>query len=203
MDSKNNTGVENTGDGNSGYWNSGNRNSGNKNSGYGNSGNRNSGNWNSGDFNSGHWNSGQWNSGNWNSGFFNSDTPNVRIFNKETGIKRENLYIPYIDLKITEWVPEENMTDQEKKDNPKFFITKGYLKKREYKEVFALYWKNASDMDKQAFKNLPNFDAVIFYDITGIDLSVDTDKMKKEMIAEAEDLMKKGMDLLNKAKGIC
>jgi hypothetical protein len=176
-------------------------NSGNQNSGDFNSGNQNSGNLNSGDLNSGDLNSGDFNSGNRNSGFFNSITPKVLIFNKETSISREKINIPFYP-KVTEWISESNMTTTEKKENPKFFVSGGYLKTYNFKESCISEWKTLSEENKNIIKNLPNFDAVIFYDITGIDVSENTDKKKKEMIKEAEDLLKKGMDLMNKAKGI-
>ncbi len=100
------------------------------NTGKGNSGKANSGNRNSGYYNSGNDNSGNYNSGNCNSGYFNNDEPFARVFGKETDIKVSNVNIPYITLKTTEWISESNMTDDEKKQNPKFFVTQGYLKKR-------------------------------------------------------------------------
>jgi hypothetical protein len=169
-----NTGRGNSGKDNSGNYNSGNRNSGNYNSGdYNsgdcNSGDCNSGNYNSGNRNSGNRNSGDCNSGNYNSGYFNNDEPFARIFGKETDIKVSQVNIPYIELKTTEWVSESYMTDEEKKENPKFFVSGGYLKKRSYKNAWKLYWENdATESDKARFLSLPNFDADIFEDITGI-----------------------------------
>lgn len=207
-----NAGDYNSGYRNAGYCNSGHHNAGDCNSGHHNAGHCNVGHHNAGDCNVGHWNSGHWNSGHYNSGhcnsghcnsgFFNSDEPNIRMFNKDTKFKRKDLTIPFINLKLNRWVPEDDMTDQEKKDNPKFHITKGYLKTAPYKEAWKLYWKSASEEDKKRIKELPNFDSVVFYDITGIDVAVDTDKMKQEMIEEAEALLRKGTELLNKAKGI-
>jgi len=199
----------NSGDGNSGHWNSGHWNSGDWNSGHGNSGHgnswdRNSGDGNSGHGNSGHRNSGDWNSGHWNSGMFNSNEPFLRMFNKETILKKSEFDCSKINinLKINEWVPEKKMNDEEKKSNPKFFVTKGYLKTIDYKEAWKIAWKDTTEETKNFIKNLPNFDSVIFYDIAGIDLSVDTDKIKKDMIEQAEKLLSAGKELLNKAKSI-
>ena len=89
-----NSGNWNSGDLNSGKWNSGDLNSGDRNSGDLNSGNRNSGDLNSGDWNSGNLNSGDWNSGNFNSGYFNTDEPFVRMFNKDTKLKKDDIHIP-------------------------------------------------------------------------------------------------------------
>ena len=181
-----NSGDSNSGHCNSGHWNSGDWNSGDSNSGHcnsgdwnsgdSNSGDRNSGDSNSGHCNSGHWNSGDWNSGHWNSGdrnsgFLNTNEPTVRIFNKDTNLKRHEIEFPdffYFDLCI--WISESEMTDEEKKENPNFYVTQGYLKTYDYKEAWKLSYERASESDKKKVFDLPNFDAEIFYEITGIDL---------------------------------
>jgi hypothetical protein len=175
-----NSGNYNSGDYNSGYRNSGNRNSGDYNSGdynsgYRNSGNRNSGDYNSGDYNSGDYNSGDYNSGDYNSGyynsgFFNTDEPTVRLFNKDTGKKRKDITIPFIALKVTEWISDSMMTSDEKTANPEFHVAGGYLKKRTYKEAWAAAWVDATATVRMQFVNLPNFHADIFFEITGVDL---------------------------------
>jgi len=150
-----NSGYGNSGYGNSGYGNSGDRNSGNYNSGYGNSGygnsgDGNSGNRNSGNRNSGYGNSGHYNSGNYNSGFFNTNEPTVRLFNKDTGLLRKDIKIPYIPLPITE--------------------LDSTLITRTYKEAWAIAWSELDQQTKQQFLDLPNFCPDIFKEITGIDV---------------------------------
>ena len=156
---------------NSGDWNSGNWNSGNRNSGNWNSGNRNSGNWNSGNWNSGDWNSGNWNSGNCNSGFFNSNEPNVRMFNKMTKKKRDEIDIPswcYFDLTV--WVSHDTATEQEKEEHKKEFeISGGYLKTLEYKEAWRLAWDKVGKEEHKQLLKLPNWNNEVFKEITGID----------------------------------
>jgi hypothetical protein len=172
-----NSGDGNSGDRNSGYRNSGNRNSGDRNSGYGNAGYRNSGYRNSGDGNSGNGNSGYGNSGNrnsgdGNSGDFNSITPNtILVFNKEC--EREvwdNAPKPnFIDnVNIDTWVSWSNMTDDEKKSNKDAFVTDGYLKTVSYKEAWTIAYKDASKEEIKLLKALPNFNADVFEEITGI-----------------------------------
>ena len=186
-----NSGDRNSGDYNSGNYNSGNFNSGNFNSGDRNSGNRNSGNWNSGDWNSGDFNSGNfnsgncnsgnrnsgnrnsgnWNSGNWNSGFFNSNEPKIRIFNKETNKKREEIEVPgwcYFDLTV--WVSHDTATEEEKEEHKKEIeVCGGFLKTLEYKEAWRLAWDKASKEEHKMLFNLPNWDNEVFQKITGID----------------------------------
>jgi hypothetical protein len=203
MDQKNNSGVENSGNWNSGDWNSGNRNSGdcnsgNCNSGDCNSGNCNSGNWNSGNRNSGNRNSGDWNSGNCNFGYFNSTKSPLRLFNKF--IDQKEIDFPYINLELCQWISEENMTDKEKIDHPKFYITKGYLKTIEYQTAWKLAWNKMSTENKSKITSLPGFDEVIFYDITGIDLKCDINKKKQDLMEEAQKLLNMGQEFLNKAK---
>ena len=190
-----NTGKNNTGENNSGNWNSGDRNSGNWNSGYGNSGNRNSGNRNSGNRNSGYgnsgygnsgdWNSGDWNSGDRNSGYgnsvnretgiFNTTQGKIRCFNKETDLTWEEIDHPYFEeFNLNKWISESEMTDEEKKADPDFFVRGGYLKTYEWEEAWTNYWRDCDQEEKDKVLNLPNFDPAIFKEITGIDIGEST-----------------------------
>ena len=168
-----NSGHYNSGYHNSGHRNSGHYNSGDYNSGYHNSGHYNSGNHNSGHYNSGHHNSGDYNSGHYNSGLFNTDEPTVRLFNKQTRINRNDPCIQAVlnvGPTMTEWVSFSDMTVQEKKNNPKAKVMKGYLKVIPYKKAWLNFWVNATKETRELFLRLPNFDAKIFKKITGIDV---------------------------------
>ena len=171
-----NSGNSNSGYRNSGYSNSGNSNSGYRNSGYSNSGDSNSGNSNSGNSNSGYSNSGNSNSGDFNScdyetGFFNSNQSEIiNVFNKPC--KRSiwnNSNKPdfiYFDLNI--WISFDNMTEKEKIKYPKAFVCNGYLKTLDYKEAWQNACLNASKKEIELLKALPNFDADVFEEITGV-----------------------------------
>jgi hypothetical protein len=171
-----NSGYYNSGNRNSGYCNSGYYNSGDRNSGYYNSGNRNSGYYNSGYCNSGYcnsgyYNSGDYNSGNRNSGWFNTDEPTMRFFGKDSGITYTKFCvgrIVYPDLKITAWVYYKDLSKDEQTTDTKNMD--GMLKTLTYKEAWAEYWTRASEEDKNWFMDLPNFDAGIFEEITGISI---------------------------------
>jgi hypothetical protein len=180
-----NSGNRNSGDCNSGDWNSGNRNSGNRNSGNRNSGDCNSGNRNSGDCNSGDWNSGDWNSGNrnsgdWNktnfsSGCFNTEEQKITMFNKPSEWTYADWYnskarylMNQIDSNVVEWIWSSDMTDEEKLEHPEFETTGGYLKELSNKDCCVNWWHNLNDEDKSIILALPNFDAEIFEEITGI-----------------------------------
>ena len=178
-----NSGDWNSGDCNSGDWNSGNRNSGNRNSGDWNSGNRNSGDWNSGDWNSGNRNSGNRNSGDWNTtsfsnGCFNTVSPKIYMFNKPTDWTfeqwvncRARRLLNEIDDCPLEYVWFDTMSDEEKSAHPEAKTTGGYLKERTTADNARKWWAGLSADDRNIIFSLPNFDAVIFKEITGIDVS--------------------------------
>ena len=168
----------NSGNRNSGDCNSGNCNSGNRNSGDWNSGDCNSGDWNSGNRNSGDWNSGDWNSGNCNSGYFNSNESFVRMFNKNTNLKKEDIDIPsfcYFDLTV--WVSHDTATDEEKEEHKKEIeICGGFLKTLDYKEAWRLAWNKASKQEHIKMIGLPNWDNEVFKEISGIDAEAEIAK---------------------------
>jgi hypothetical protein len=180
-----NSGNGNSGNGNSGDWNSGDWNSGYRNSGYRNSGNGNSGDWNSGYRNSGYRNSGYRNSGDWNSGDFNLSNNNSGCFNtKQHKLlffdrpaqisfeewRRSDAYslLSQVDFRPAEWVDEDDMTDVEKAEHTEYETTGGYLKKNDLSNVYAEWWGNINDRQKQVIQEIPNFDAEKFEQITGI-----------------------------------
>ena len=185
-----NTGKACTGRCNSGNWNSGNRNSGDWNSGDWNSGNRNSGDWNSGDWNSGNRNSGNRNSGDWNSGdwnktsfsngCFNTVSPKIYMFNKPTDWTFEQWFncrarylLNQIDDCPLEYIWFDSMTDEEKAAHPEAETTGGYLKERTTTDNARKWWAGLSADDRNIIFSLPNFDAAIFKEITGIDVDAE------------------------------
>ena len=121
--------------------------------------------------NSGDSNSGSWNSGSWNSGYFNVDSPLVRIFGKETDVKKEDIDFPswlYFDL--TQWVSHDTATDKEKKEHKnEIKIFGGFLKTLTYKEAFRLAWNKAEFSERKKLFSLPNWNNEIFMQISGID----------------------------------
>jgi hypothetical protein len=182
-----NTGYYNTGYCNTGNWNTGDYNTGNCNTGYYNTGYCNTGNWNTGDYNTGKRNTGNWNKTNHSTGFFNTKEQPLYMFNKLVeDVKREDVDT-FLDIKLTEWILPENMTEQEKKDNPSWETCDGYLKERTFEEACVLAWQEASEETKNKFLNLPNFDADIFFEITSIDvrkprkIKIDGEYTKEEL----------------------
>ena len=177
-----NSGWYNSGNYNSGWYNSGSHNSGNYNSGSHNSGSHNSGNYNSGWYNSGWYNSGWYNSGNYNSGFFNSDEPYVRMFNKMTKKKMNEINIPsWCNLNLTVWVSHDTATEKEKEEHKTEIKTSGgFLKTLDYKEAWRVAWDKASKEEHKELLKLPNWNNKVFEEITGIDA-------ESEIASEAEE----------------
>ena len=175
-----NTGTKNTGHWNTGDCNAGNRNTGNWNTGDCNAGNRNTGNWNTGNRNTGNRNTGNRNTGDWNkssfnTGCFNTVEQKIMLFNKPSGMTyREwidsdaRYLLNQIPKDVVEWVYEEDMTDEEKAAHPTYETTGGYLKVLNESECGQLWWGSLSDRRKEIIKAIPNFDAEIFFQCTGI-----------------------------------
>ena len=170
-----NSGNRNSGDCNSGDWNSGNRNSGNCNSGDCNSGDCNSGNRNSGDCNSG-----DWNKTSFSNGCFNTVSPKIYMFNKPTDWTLEHwlncrarYLLNQIDDCPLEYVWFDSMTDEEKAVHPEAKTTGGYLKERTTADNARKWWAGLSADDRNIIFSLPNFDAAIFKEITGIDVDAE------------------------------
>lgn len=185
-----NTGNCNTGSWNTGSWNTGNCNTGNGNTGDCNTGNCNIGDWNTGNCNTGYrntgykntgdWNTGDKNTGDWNkssfnTGCFNTEEQKIMLFNKPSSMT----YCEWIDSdardllnqipkNVVEWVYEENMTDTEKAAHPTYKTTGGYLKVLDESECGQLWWDSLSNHQKNIIKAIPNFDAEIFFQCTGI-----------------------------------
>lgn len=65
------------------------------------------------------------------------------------------------------------MTDDEKNEHPEHETTGGYLKQYTYREAWKRAWETASDHDKRLLYSLPNFDPVVFEEISGIDVTQD------------------------------
>lgn len=161
---KNCTGFCNTGDYNTGTRNTGNYNTGNYNTGGCNTGNRNTGNWNTGD----------WNIANFSTGFFNSQQQPLFIFNKPTNLSRDDIYacegLCILNRKYENnwWISSENMSDEEKKEHPEHKTTGGYLKSVDFKTACKMMWGTLTEEEKEEVKKIPNFDADVFEEITGI-----------------------------------
>jgi hypothetical protein len=185
-----NSGNRNSGDRNSGDWNSGDCNSGDRNIGDWNSGDCNSGDRNIGDCNSGDRNSGNRNSGNWNqgdfctgdfnisdheTGCFCTEEHKIRFFDKESDMtfrqwRNSEAYsiLCRIPFEPTRWIWADGMTDEEKAAHPEYETTGGYLKVCNTDKAFLTWWNSLNERERNIIKNIPNFNAEKFLQITGI-----------------------------------
>lgn len=73
-----------------------------------------------------------------------------------------------IPQSVVKWIYSKNMTDEEKANHPTHETTGGYLKVLDEKECHQIWWDGLSDNEKKIVYQLPNFDAEIFYECTGI-----------------------------------
>ena len=162
---KNCTGRCNTGD-----WNTGDCNTGNW-----NTGDCNTGDCNTGDCNTGDWNTGDWNKSSFNTGCFNTEEQKIMLFNKPSNMTYSEwldsdarYLLNQIPKDVVEWVYEEDMTDEEKAAHPTYETTGGYLKVLDESECGQLWWGSLSERRKEIIKAIPNFDAEIFFQCTGV-----------------------------------
>lgn len=144
-------------------------------------GHRSTGHWSTGDYSTGHRSTGYGSTGDWSiskysTGHFSTeDYAGFGAFNKPCTIEEWNkAYKPgwlYFDL--TEWIDEKEMTNEEKEANPTYKTTGGYLKVYDYQEAFQKSYNKATREEQLKIKDLPNFDADVFYKISGIRIDQD------------------------------
>ena len=170
-----NTGDWNTGNRNTGDWNTGDWNTGDWNTGDCNTGNRNTGDCNTGNRNTGDWNTGDWNKSSFNTGCFNTEESKIMLFNKPSDFTYRDwlnsdarYLLNQIPKDVVEWIYSDDMTDEEKVAHPTHETTGGYLKVLDEAECGQLWWGSLSEHKKNIIKAIPNFDAAIFEQCTGI-----------------------------------
>ncbi len=170
-----NTGDRNTGDRNTGSWNTGSWNTGYCNTGDRNTGDRNTGDRNTGDRNTGSWNTGDWNLSSFNTGCFMTEEQPIMMFNKPTTMtyrdwmnSNARYLLNRIPKNAAAWICASDMTDQEKTDHPEYQTTGGYLKTLDESDVAQTWWDDLRQDQRDIVLALPNFDAEIFFQCTGI-----------------------------------
>ena len=138
-----------------------------------------------GRYNSGNWNSGDWNSTSFSNGCFNTTEHKIYMFNKPSDWtyrdwinSRACKLMQNIDNCPLEYISYDNMTDEEKATHPKAETTGGYLKKRTTANNARNWWARLDAIDRNAILSMPNFDAEIFKEITGINVNEDYSQLK-------------------------
>ena len=133
---------------------------------------------NTGNRNTGDWNTGDWNSTEHSTGCFNTETENIRLFNKPSDWTYHdwlNSMARYVmnDCPHTKtiWIDSEEMIDSEKEENTTWECTGGYLKTIHVTNSDKqAWWDNLDESDKESVMSLPNFDRVVFKEVTGIEV---------------------------------
>ena len=167
--------IVNLGKNCTGRCNTGNRNTGDCNTGDCNTGDWNTGDCNTGNRNTGNRNTGDWNKSSFNTGCFNTEEQKILLFNKPSDMTYRDWYesdarwlLNQIPKDVVEWIWSDNMTDEEKEQHPEYKTTDGYLKVLDESECGQIWWGSLSDRQKNIIKTIPNFDAEIFFQCTGI-----------------------------------
>ena len=160
-------------------------------------GNRSTGDWSTGDYSTGDcstghrstggystggYSTGDWSTSNYSTGHFSTeDYSGFGCFDKPCTLEEWNAaYKPsWLYFYLTEWVPECDMTDEEKESKPTYDTTGGYLKVYDYKAAFQSSYNEATREEQLKIKELPNFDADKFYQISGI--RIDEEPAKEEL----------------------
>lgn len=157
----NNCGNYNGGNDNIGYYNVGSLNLGNYNSGACNNGCNNTGNYNTGDNNTG-----SYNKISYSTGFFNTKEQPIYMFNKPTKFKFSTILSLLDGMELVHRLMALYDIDFYYNKNP---IDSSYCKKLRNKTWHCCL----TDKQKEAVLSLPNFDAGIFKEITGIDVDME------------------------------
>ena len=104
-----------------------------------------------------------------------TEEPKIMLFNKPSDITYRQwidsdarYLLNRIQKNVVEWIYTEDMTDEEKAANPIYECTGGYLKVLDESECGHLWWDGLSESNRNVIRNIPNFDAAIFEEITGI-----------------------------------
>ena len=101
--------------------------------------------------------------------------PKISMFNKPSDWtlrdwwnSRACYLMNQIPKNVVEWIPNYRMTNEEKAAHPEYKTTEGYLKVLDESENAQLWWDSLPNDDRDVIKALPNFDAEIFRECTGI-----------------------------------
>lgn len=179
------TGNNSTGNGSTGNWSTGNNSTGNCSTGNGSTGYCSTGYCSTGDGSTGNWSISDRSAGH----FSTQDYSGFGAFNKPCTVAEwDAAEIPnFLFFDVTTLVCDIDMTDKEKEDFTSYKTIGGYLKVIEYKQAFRNSYNNASSEEKSMLLNLPNFDADVFLEISGIDVrSGETQGEKREKLITKE-----------------
>ena len=93
------------------------------------------------------------------------------IFNQKVTkdeFEKINNSIKRIELPLNTWIDKKDMSSDEKDSVSGWSDMGGYLKRLDYEEAWQVWWNKATKEQKDSILNIPQFDAKIFIEITGI-----------------------------------
>ena len=96
-----------------------------------------------------------------------------RVFNKDvTKDEYEKILASLSDIKIlpTKWIEKKNVSAAEKKDIKIAKELGGYLKTFSCEDAWADFWAGSTIEERSKITSIPQFDATIFKEITGIEV---------------------------------
>ena len=121
-------------------------------------------------------NTGDWNSASFSNGVFCTEEPEILIFNKPSGTTFRQWsdsaachLLSHIQFMPNVWVWDVDMTDEEKEVHPEYKTTGGFLKVLDTSDCCVRWWESLDENQRNIIRSIPNFDAAIFKQITGID----------------------------------
>jgi hypothetical protein len=126
---------------------------------------------------------------------------NLMIFNKKVSEEVYNQTIKYIRAKdfklpVAKWIEYKDLNKDEQTTTAKQL--NGLLKTLSYQNAWKEMWATFSKEDKNFFKTIPNFDAELFENITGI--KFEDNSQKTELLKKAQELIDKAEELKNEAE---
>ena len=206
------TGDYSTGNYSTGYCSTGNWSTGDYSTGYCSTGHRSTGNYSTGNYSTGNYSTGHRSTGNWSTGDYSTGYRSISnystwhfctidymwysAFNKPImKEERENVDKPrWLFFSLTEWINVNDMTETEKRNNPNYKTTWWYLKVYDYKEAFQNSYNKATREEQLKIKELPNFDADIFYEISGI--RIEDEPVEELTLEEVNKLLGKKIKII-------
>ena len=84
------------------------------------------------------------------------------MFNRDTGLKRSEIRVPYFPLELTYFVPNSELEPDKRNES-----LGGVYKTRAYKDAWEKLIKDRPELIND-IKKLPNFDSGVFEEITGV-----------------------------------
>ena len=111
-------------------------------------------------------------------GCFCTEEHTIRIFDVESDMTLRQwrcsdayFLLARIEFKPNQFIMSSAMTDEEKIAHPEHETIGGYLKVCDTGKAFSTWWDSLTKNEKSIIKNIPNFNAEKFLQLTGIQVN--------------------------------